>query len=233
MKPICFIGARGGSKGVPRKNIRLLAGKPLIAYSIESALNSKIFSHVVVSTEDKEIAKIAQKFGAEVPFMRPKKLATSSAGMVDVMIHGINKLQKLGYDFNIFVNRDCTVPFLRSKDMKGAINLLKKTNCDEVVGVYKQHLNPYFNMMEKGKNGFLELSKKNGKRPTGRQEAPVVYQLNGLFVFNVQKLLKFREALLPKILPYEIPVETGLMIDTEIEFKIAEMILKNKILSIN
>ena len=231
MKPICFIGARGGSKGVPRKNIRLLAGKPLIAYTIESALNSKIFSHVIVSTEDKEIAKVAQKFGAEVPFMRPKKLATGSARMVDVMIHGINELQLLGYDFDIFVNRDCTVPFMRNKDINGAINLLKKTDCDEVVGVYKQHLNPYFNMMEISKNGFLELSKKNGKRPRGRQEAPVVYQLNGLFVFNLNKLLKLKEAILPKTLPYEIPVETGLMIDTEIEFKIAELIVKNKILS--
>lgn len=230
MKPICFIGARGGSKGVPRKNIRLLAGKPLIAYTIESALNSKNFSHVVVSTEDKEIAKIAEKFGAEVPFMRPKKLATSSSGMADVMLYGIKKLRALGYDFDIFVNRDCTVPFIRNKDIKGAINLLRKTKCDEVVGVYRQHLNPYFNMMEIGPKGFLELSKKKGKRPKGRQEAPVVYQLNGLFVFNVDKLLKYKEPLLPKILPYEIPVETGLMIDTEIEFRLAEMIVKNKLL---
>jgi len=233
MKPICFIGARGGSKGVPRKNIRLLAKKPLIAYTIESALNSKIFSHVVVSTEDKEIAKVAKKFGAEVPFMRPKKLATSSAGMVDVMIHGIKKLRSLGYDFDIFVNRDCTVPFLQNKDIKGAINLLRKTKCDEVVSVYKQHLNPYFNMMEIGPKGFLELSKKKGKRPRGRQEAPVVYQLNGLFVFDVSKLLKFREPILPKTLPYEIPVETGLMIDTEIEFRIAELIVQKKLLATN
>ena len=75
-KPICFIAARGGSKGVVGKNIRLLAGKPLIAYAIESSIKSKIFSHVIVSTEDKEIARISQKFGAEVPFLRPKKLAT-------------------------------------------------------------------------------------------------------------------------------------------------------------
>ena len=233
MKPICFIGARGGSKGVPRKNIKLLAGKPLIAYTIESALNSKIFSHIVVSTEDKEIAKIAEKFGAEVPFIRPKKLATSSVGMTDVMIHGIKKLRSLGYDFDIFINRDCTVPFIRSKDIKGAINLLKKTKCDEVVTVYRQHLNPYFNMMEIGPKGFLELSKKKGKRPKGRQEAPVVYQLNGLFVFNVNKLIKFKEPLLPKTLPYEIPIETGLMIDTKIEFQIAEMIVLNKLLTIS
>ena len=231
MKPICFIGARGGSKGVPRKNIRLLAGKPLIAYTIESALDSKIFNHVIVSTEDKEIAKVARKYGAKVPFTRPKKLATSSAGMADVIVHGINELQSLGYDFDIIVNRDCTVPFIRNEDIKGAINLLKKTKCDEVVGVYRQHLNPYFNMMEVGKNGFLELCKKKGERPKGRQQAPIVYQLNGLFVFNVNRLLKFKEPLLPKILPYEIPSETGLMIDTEIEFRIAELIVKNKLLS--
>ena len=233
MKPICFIGARGGSKGVPRKNIRLLAGKPLIAYTIESALNSKLFSHVIVSTEDKQIADVAQKFGAEVPFIRPKKLATSSIGMVDVMIHAIKKLQKLGYNFDTFVNRDCTVPFIRNKDINGAINLLKKTNCDEVVGVYRQHLNPYYNMMEKNKNGYLELSKKKGKRPKSRQESPIVYQLNGLFIFNVNKLLKIKKSILQKTLPYEIPFETGLMIDTEIEFRIAELIVKNKILELS
>lgn len=233
MKPICFIGARAGSKGVPGKNIRLLAGKPLITYTIESALNSKNFSHVIVSTEDKEIAKIAKKSGAEVPFMRPKKFATSSAGMTDVILHGIKKLRELRYDFDIIVNRDCTVPFIRNKDIKGAINLFRKSKCDEVVGVYKQHLNPYFNMMELNSNGFLELSKKKGKRPKGRQDAPIVYQLNGLFVFDVDKLLKYKEPLLPKTLPYEIPVETGLMIDTEIEFKLAEIIVKNKLLSKN
>ena len=231
MKPICFIGARGGSKGVPRKNIRMMAGKPLIAHTIESAIKSKIFSHIIVSTEDKDIANIAKKYGAEVPFMRPKKLATSSAGMADVIIHGIKKLRELGYDFDILVNRDCTVPFIRNKDIKGAVNLLKKTGCDEVVGVYRQHLNPYFNMMEIGTNGFLKLSKSKGKRPKGRQHAPVVYQLNGLFVFDVEKLMKFKDPLMPKTLPYEIPLETGIMIDTEIEFNIAEMIMKKKLIS--
>src|SRR5438093_1398657 len=117
MKPICFIGARGGSKSVPRKNIRMLAGKPLIAYAIESALHSDIFSAIVVSTEDKEIAYIAKKYGAEVPFLRPKSLANDNATMGDVLLHGVRKLHSLGYDFDIFVNRDCTVPFIRSVDV--------------------------------------------------------------------------------------------------------------------
>ena len=232
-KPICFIAARGGSKGVVRKNIRLLAGKPLIAYAIESSIKSKIFSHVVVSTEDKEIARISQKFGAEVPFLRPKKLATDSTGMTEVVLHWLKKLHALGYDFDTFVNRDCTVPFLRNKDVAGSIRLLKRKNCNAVFGVYRQHLNPYFNIMELDSNGFLKLVKNKGKRSVGRQTAPIVYQLNGLFAYNTKKFLEYRNDLLLNALPYEIPIETGFMIDTEFEFKLAEIIIQKKIIRLD
>ena len=230
MKSICFIGARGGSKGVPRKNIRKLNHKPLIAYAIESAIESKIFTNVVVSTEDPEIAKIAQKYGAEVPFKRPKHLATDSAGFADVMLHGINELRKLDYDFDVLVNRDCTVPFIRISDLSKSLNLFKKKKPDAVYGVYRQHFNPYFNMMEKTSSGFLKLSKKLKNRPKSRQEAPVVYQLNGLFVFDVKIFLKYKTPILPKSIPFEIPFECGHMIDTEIEFRLAEMMLKQKLI---
>ncbi len=229
MKSICFIGARGGSKGVVKKNTRLLNDKPLIAHTIESALNSNIFDSVIVSTENDEIAKIARKYGAEIPFMRPKRLATDKAGMYEVILHGINKLKSLGYSFDILVNRDCTVPFIRNKDILGTINLLKRKNCDAVYGVYKQHHNPYFNMMEKNANGYLEYSKKINKKIKSRQTAPIVYQLNGLFTINVNKLLEHGKWNMPKILPYEILPETGFMIDTEFEFQIAEMIACKKI----
>jgi N-acylneuraminate cytidylyltransferase/CMP-N,N'-diacetyllegionaminic acid synthase len=232
-KPICFIAARGGSKGVTRKNIRLLAGKPLIAYAIESSIKSKIFSHVVVSTEDKEIARISQKFGAEVPFLRPKKLAADSTGMTEVVLHGLKKLHALGYDFDTFVNRDCTVPFLRNKDVAGSIRLLKRKNCNAVFGVYRQHLNPYFNIMELDSNGFLKLVKNKGKRSSSRQTAPIVYQLNGLFVYNTKKFLEYRHDLLLNALPYEIPIETGFMIDTEFELKLAEIIIQKKIIRLD
>jgi CMP-N-acetylneuraminic acid synthetase len=233
MKPICFIGARGGSKGVPKKNIRLLAGKPLIAHTIEASIKSKIYSHVIVSTENEEIAKIAKRYGAEVPFMRPKKLATGTIGMIDVLVHDINKLQSLGYESDIFVNRDCTLPFISTHDAKRAVRLLQKMKCDEVVAVYKQHLNPYFNMVECNQKGFLQFSKNKGKRPKRRQDAPLVYQLTGLYVFNTKKFLKNPNAIMPKTLPYEIQSERGLMIDTEIEFRIAELVLKNKLVKIS
>ena len=92
MKPICIIPARGGSKGIPRKNIRRMLNKPLIAYTIEKSLESKIFSHVIVSTEDQEIAYISKKYGAEIPFMRPKNLAKATTGMAEVLIHAVTKL---------------------------------------------------------------------------------------------------------------------------------------------
>ena len=229
LKSICFIGARGGSKGVRGKNIRRMGNMPLIAHTIKTSLESGIFKHVIVSTENNEIARIAKKYGAEVPFVRPKKLATDTAGMVDVMVHGINELKEQGYIFDVLVNRDCTVPFIRNTDVKGAITLLNRKKCDAVYGVYKQHFNPYFNMMEINSNGFLKLSKKMKERPKSRQESPIVYQLNGLFVYNVKKLLKYKTAILPKSLPFEIPVESGLMIDTEFEFEVAEMMFKNNL----
>lgn len=224
MKPICFIAARGGSKGVPRKNIKKFVGKPLIAYTIEKCINSRIFSHVVISTEDDEIARISKKYGADVPFMRPKKLAMDKSGTSEVLLHGIKKLENLGYKFDEIVLRDCTVPFIRNEDITQSVKKLRKEKPDAVFGVYRQHLNPYFNMMETNSQGYLKLSKKLRNRPITRQGAPTVYQLSGLWALDVKQFLKYQTIMVPKILPYEIPLETGFMIDTELEFKIAEFL---------
>jgi len=229
MKPICIIAARGGSKGVPNKNIRLLGKKPLIAHTIESAIKSKLFSNVIVSTENKKIANIAKKYGATIPFYRPKKLATDNASMDDVLLDVIKKLKLLEYEFEVVVNRDCTAPFIQNSDIKESINLLDRKKCDAVVAGYNTHLNPYFNMMEKNASGYLEFSKKSKKRIESRQNAPIVYQLTGLQTFNVKQFLKYKRIYMPKILPFEILPETGLMIDTEFEFQIANQIAKKQI----
>lgn len=226
MKPICFIGARGGSKGVPNKNLRLIAGKPLIVHTIEKAMKSNIFSRVIVSTDDPKIAKVAQKAGAEIPFLRPKKLATDNASMKDVLLHGIQELYYLGYRFDVLVLLDCTVPFLRPKDIIDTIKSLKAKKCDTVCGVYKQHLNPYFNIVELNSKGYLKLVKPSGTRPESRQNAPIVYQLTGLYTFDVKKFLKNKKTITSKMIPYIIPIETGLMIDTEFEFQIAKALFK-------
>ena len=228
MKPICIIAARGGSKGVPNKNIRIIESKPLIAHTILKAKASKIFSHVIVSTEDEKIARISKKYGAEVPFTRPKKYAADNTSLDDVLYHAVKKLYSLGYDFKTVVNLDCTVPFLRIKDINGTINLLKKKKCHFVVGVYRQHLNPYYNIIELNSKGFVKLVKPVKKFFRTRQESPKVYQLNGLLTFNAKTILneKIKYSDLPKTVIYEIPIESGVMIDTEFEFEIAKSMFK-------
>ena len=228
MKPICIIPARAGSKSVPNKNIRLIAGKPLIYYTIKSALESKLFSHVIVSTEDKKIASIAKKYGAEVPFMRPRNLATDKTPQEQVLLHAVKKLNSLGIDFEIFVYRDCTVPFIDSSDMNGAIELLKKSDCYSTCASIKAHPNPYFGMWEPNKEGFLKISKTTDKVISRRQDAPIVYIIDGLFVFWTKKFLKTRKCLTSKMLPYEISREHSHMIDFEFDFKVAELLINSK-----
>ena len=229
MKPVCLIAARKNSKGVPGKNIRLFLKKPLIAHAIRSSIRSKDFQTVIVSTDDKKIANIAKKYGAEVPFIRPKKISSDSASMDDVILHAIQELKSIGYEFDILVNRDCTAPFVKNSDVRGSIQLLRKTKCDSVVAAYKTHLNPYFNMMEFGSKKTLEFSKHKKNIINNRQDAPIVYQLTGFQTINVKKFQKYKKIYMSKILPIEIPAETGLMIDTEFEFKLAECIFKKNI----
>ena len=229
MQAICFIAARAGSKGIPNKNIRKIQGLPLIAHAIRSAKLSGLFKHVIVSTDSITIKQIAIKFGAEVPFIRPKKLSGDKVSIIDVILHGIKKLKSLEYEFDTIVTRDCTVPFLSIDDIKGSINLLKRKKCNGVFAVYEQHHNPYFNMVELDNNGFLKISKKPKKEIFSRQDTPLVFQLNGLFVFNVENILNYKRLLMPKILPYKIHPLHGFMIDTEFEFQIAELIFKNKL----
>lgn len=230
MKSICFIAARGGSKGVPRKNIRKLGDKPLIAHSIETALNSNVFDHVIVSTEDNEIASISKKYGAEVPFMRPKYLAKDKVIYGDVVMHALKKLYELGYEFDAVASRDCTVPFIDEVDLKKAMNLYATSVCDGVHSVCRAYSNPYFGMYEPDSRGYLHHSKRSKKRITTRQDSPIVYQVNGLYINSRKKLLKTGDLFVGKILPYEISQEHGIMIDDEIQFKLAELVygLKNR-----
>ncbi len=230
MQSICFIAARAGSKGISNKNIRKIHGLPLIAHAIKSAKNSNIFKHVIVSTDSIKIKRIAEKFGAEVPFIRPKTISGDKTSIIEVIIHGIKKLKSLDYEFDTIIIRDCTVPFLSIEDMKGSINLIKRKKCDGVFAVYEQHHNPYFNMVELNVEKNLKISKKPKREIFSRQDTPTVYQLNGLFVFNVESILKYERLLMPKTIPYKIHPLHGFMIDTEFEFKIAESIFKEKIL---
>jgi len=221
---ICIIPARGGSKGIHKKNIRILGNKPLIAHSIESAIDSQLFDNVVVNTDDDEIAQISKKFGADVPFMRPKELAIDSTSTDDVLRHCIPKLNSLGFHFDIFTLRDCTVPFIDKNDMSQAIQLLKENKCDSVFASTKAHPNPYFGMMESNESGFLKLSKSLPNEVFRRQDAPIVWIVDGLFVFYTKKFLENIGIFHGKILPFEIPRLHSHMIDYELDFEIGDFL---------
>ena len=226
LKPICIIPARGGSKGVKRKNIRSLGGKPLIAYTLESAINSNLFQDVVVTTEDEEIANISKNFGANVPFIRPQELATDLTTTEEVLIHTINELKRLGFEFDTIMLRDCTVPFIDEQDMKNALKLFFENECDAVFGAINAHPNPYFGMMELNEDGYLIKSKIPKNDITRRQDAPVVYSIDGMFILNVDFFLKTKKISAGNIIPYELSKEHGHMIDFEFDFKVAKLLIE-------
>tara|TARA_B110000438_G_scaffold280294_1_gene305444 strand:+ start:999 stop:1691 length:693 start_codon:yes stop_codon:yes gene_type:complete len=227
MKPICIIPARAGSKGVKGKNIRKLDGKPLISYAIESTLESKLFSDVFVSTEDLKISKIAKKYGAEVPFLRPKKLAMDNSDIVETLHHTIKKLEQ-DYNFNSVMLRDCTCPFIDYNDMKNMINLFKKNYCDSVYSGVLAHPNPYFGMGELNSQQYLFTPKKTKRSIFRRQDAPKIYNLDGLVLFNSKQFMKTKKLLTNKSKVVEITKEHGHMIDFEFDFTVAELLVKTK-----
>ena len=225
MKILCIIPARGGSKEIEKKNIRKINNKPLIAYTIESTLSSKLFDDVIVSTDDNEIIGISKSYGAKVPFIRPSELAQDNSTSDQVILHAVLEMRKLGFEYDVIVLRDCTVPFIDANDMKNMLDLFKKSDCNAVFGAIKAHPNPYFGMMECGGDGFLIPSKTLEKEATRRQDAPIVYNVDGIFILDNKNFLKTKKIFSGKILPYEISKEHGHMIDFEFDFKVAELLL--------
>ena len=139
-----LIPARGGSKGLPRKNIKLLLGKPLIAWTIEQALASKYLDKVVVSTDDEEIAKISKKYGAEVPFIRPKELATDKTKGIDVVLHTIRWMEENGKSYDFLMLLQSTSPLRTFEDMDKAIELLFLKKAKAIVSVCEVEHHPYW-----------------------------------------------------------------------------------------
>jgi CMP-N-acetylneuraminic acid synthetase len=225
---VCVIPARGGSKGVPGKNIKLLAGKPLIAYTIEQALQSQFIDRIIVSTDDKEIADISKRYGAEVPFMRPPELAGDHVATVDVLLHAISWIEENEkYSFDIVVLLHATTPLRTVNDIDSCIEMLIGEKADNVFSVTDAHRNPYFNMVEIGSNGIVTLVKKGDF--TTRQSAPKVYDMNAsIYVWWKDVLKNGKKIFLEKSHIYVMPKERSIDIDDDIDFRIAELLLINR-----
>ncbi len=227
MKILAVICARGGSKGVPKKNIRLLGGKPMIVHTIEVARRCKSVDRVVVSTDDAEIAGIARASGAEVPFMRPAELATDAAPKLPVLRHAVSYLEaELGYSPDIVVDLDPTSPLRTEKDVESCIRMVEE-GADNVFSVTEAHRNPYFNMVEII-DGRVRLVKEPPEALFRRQDAPQVYDMNAsIYVWKRDALMSSDSVFLEKTKVYIMP-EWTVDTDNEIDFQFVEFILSKR-----
>lgn len=227
MAIIAIIPARGESKSIPRKNIKLLAGKPLIVYTIETALKCKLLDRVIVSTDDEEIAAISKKHGAEVPFIRPRELALDATPMLHVLQHAVSYIERNGKShIDIVVLLQPTAPFREVSDIENCVKKLKNKKADSVVTVCEVEHNPYFVMMKFQNDNLMPLLKTE-KPITRRQDAPKVYRLNGaVYAIRRDVLMNENKIFTDNTKAVIMPQERSIDLDRKLDFEFAEFLLK-------
>lgn len=225
MKYLFVIPARGGSKGIPHKNIKLLGGKPLIHYSIEYARLFADDSDICLTTDSEEIANCALEIAYKCPFLRPDYLATDKAGSYEVLQHALSFYEAKGEKYDAIVLLQPTSPFREKRHLEEMLAMYSQDN-NMLVSVCETKANPYFNLFEENKKGFLKVSK--GKGFTHRQAAPPVYEFNGsIYIITstaLQEKTAFRE--FQTVRKYEMVDAYSLDIDTPIDWQKAEFFLK-------
>lgn len=221
-----IIPARGGSKGIPRKNIKPLAGVPLILYSINVARKLSNDKHIFLSTDDEEIAQIARMAGLDVPYMRPAHLATDAAGSREVIIDAMDAADMMDIGYNRVVLLQPTSPMRTADDVQQCLNLYRD-DIDMVVSVVEASCNPYYNCFECDQTtGFLKISKGDGKI-TRRQEAPHAWEYNGaVYVINPKSIRAKTFGEMTRKIPCEMPRERSIDLDTPTDWAIAEILMQ-------
>jgi CMP-N-acetylneuraminic acid synthetase len=219
---------------VPGKNVRALLGKPLIVWSIEQAMATPEIDHVVVSTDSDEIADVARAAGAEVPFMRPVELARAETGKFQVWQHALTACEAhYGTAFECFVDLDCTSPLRDIADVSGAIarfRARRASGVDIVFSVCEARKNPYFNLLEMDDRGALVVSKPMGDFVVARQAAPRVFEHIGVVYVLDPDFLRRADYLLDGYAEgYEVDADKRYDIDSELDFRIVEMLMREKL----
>jgi CMP-N,N'-diacetyllegionaminic acid synthase len=225
MNILGVIPARGGSKGIARKNIKMLAGKPLIAWTIETALGSHCFDEVIVSTEDSEIAQVAQLFGAKVPFMRPEQMSRDDTPGVIPVLHAIESLP--GFDWVMLLQP--TSPLRSVEDIKGMVSLAERGLADSIVSVVevKKHPNWMFYLGDSAK--LVPIMNETGL-VSRRQELPTVYVLNGaMYLAKSAWLKKHQQFLAPGTIGFPMPEERSSDIDSQRDWDWVEFSIRKKL----
>ena len=230
MKVPAFIFARGGSKGLPGKNIRLLGEKPLIAWSIQQALAIERIELVIVSTDSLEIAATAREFGAEVPFLRPPELATDESPEWLAWRHGLEYLKATtGSMPEIMISVPATAPLRLTIDIENCLDEYEKGGADIVITITDAHRNPYFNMVKSNSDGTYCLVNALGPTITRRQDAPEIYDVTTVcYVANSVFVMKRNSIFEGRVRAVHVPIERAIDIDTLLDFHIAEAILRER-----
>lgn len=224
---IGIIPARGGSKGVPRKNIKLLNGIPLIVYTIKTALNCKLLTDVVVTTDDEEIRKIALRFGAKAPFLRPKELATDNALAISTIKHALLQMEKIEnkrYDYVVMLQP--TAPLRNSEDIENSLKFLIEKGADGIISVVDVDNWHPMKMKKFVGESLVDYEKPPMENPP-RQILPKVYMVNGAIYATKRDVFVEKETFQGDYcLGYIMPKERSINIDDEIDFIVAEYLLK-------
>ncbi|MBN1293328.1 MAG: acylneuraminate cytidylyltransferase family protein [Candidatus Latescibacteria bacterium] len=225
-----LVPARGGSKGVPGKNIRLVNGKPLIVHAIECGKSCPSINRIIISTDNEEFAAIAKKAGAEVPFMRPSHLALDTTPMLSVLEHALSTMEKIcDCCVEAIVLLDPTAPLRKREDVEGAIALFKQGGADTIVSGNEAHRNPFFNMVSVDSDGFVHLVIDPGSPIGRRQDAPKVYDLNTVvWIFSRKSIMEEKARIAKRTKIYIVPPERAIDLDTEMDFIFLETMLKLK-----
>lgn len=226
MKPLIVIPARGGSKGVPRKNIKVLGDKPLIQYTIDAAKGVFDDEFICVSTDDFEIKSVVEQLGLKVPFLRPNELASDTAGTYEVLLHAISYYESKGYFPDTLILLQPTSPFRTSAHIKEALKLYHES-IDMVVSVKETKANPYYILFEEDRNGYLKKTKEANF--TRRQDCPKVWEYNGaIYIINVKALKASAISQFTKVCKFEMDETSSHDIDTLLDWRIAEIIINDK-----
>ncbi|APC97542.1 acylneuraminate cytidylyltransferase family protein [Francisella frigiditurris] len=227
---LCTICARGGSKGVKNKNIKKINGKPLIAYTIEQAKASGLFEHVVISTDSDDIADIARQYGAEVFFKRDPEMASDTAGKLEVIKDAFMR-SEAHYNkiFDYLIDLDVTAPLRSVDDIKNSFSQLLKDDNDNLITAMPGRRSPYFNLVEQDKDGKVYLSKKLDNTVVRRQDAPESYDMNAsIYIWKRDVILNEKTLFLDKTGLYVMPEERSIDIDSELDFKFVEFLMKER-----
>lgn len=227
MKTLYVIPARGGSKGIPGKNIKPLAGKPLIGYSVDVARALADDADICVTTDDADIISVVEAMGLNVPFVRPASLATDQSGTYEVLIHALDFYKEKGVHYDRLVLLQPTSPFRTVDDVRRCMELYTP-DIDMVVSVKPAATNPYYNAFETDENGFLHISKGEGNY-TRRQDAPKVWEYNGaVYVINTDSLRRMKLGEFPRRRMCEMSAEHSIDLDTPTDWLIAEALMKQR-----